>query len=121
MLTVLEVCLNCKNQKTGKGSMADKNLGTSDESPMAIDAECSSESGFKTIDHPEHINRIDIVQQKKMADTVDKMCPMCGKIYSDNLSFEVFQDHVESHFIDDTELDMNEKYFEFIGNTIAPF
>lgn len=101
--------------------MADKNLGTSDETHMAVDAESSTESGFKPIDRPEHINNIDIVQQKKMADNVDKMCPMCGKIYANNLSFEVFQDHVESHFIDDTELDMNEKYFEFIGNTIAPF
>lgn len=100
--------------------MADKNLGTSDEIPLGIDAECSNINVFKPID-PEKINNIDIVQQKRIADAMDKMCPMCGKIYANNLSFEVFQDHVEAHFIDDTELDLNEKYFEFIGNTVAPF
>lgn len=67
-------------------------------------------------------NEIDITQQKKIADCMDKMCPMCGKVYSNALSFELFQDHVESHFIDDTDLDLSvEKNFEFVSNTVGQF
>lgn len=99
--------------------MADKNLGTSDETPT-IDTECGNSSAFKPND-TDQFNTIDILQQKKMADTMDKMCPMCAKIYTSNISFEVFQDHVEAHFIDDADLDVSEKCFEFIGSTIAPF
>ena len=65
---------------------------------------------------------IDISQQKRIADQIDKMCPMCGKVYTNDASFELFQDHVESHFIDDTDLDLSvEKNFEFVSNTVGPF
>lgn len=65
---------------------------------------------------------IDIAQQKRIADCIDKMCPMCGAIYTNDASFEVFQDHVESHFIDDTDLDLSvEKNFEFVSNTVGQF
>lgn len=65
---------------------------------------------------------IDIAQQKRIADCIDKMCPMCGAIYTNDASFEIFQDHVESHFIDDTDLDLSvEKNFEFISNTVGQF
>lgn len=65
---------------------------------------------------------IDISQQKRIADRIDKMCPMCGKVYTTDASFEVFQDHVESHFIDDTDLDLSvEKNFEFLSNTVGQF
>lgn len=71
---------------------------------------------------PEQRTRIDILQEKRMADCVDKMCPMCGEIYSNAATFEVFQEHVESHFIDDTELDMSvEKNFEFVSNAVGNF
>lgn len=71
---------------------------------------------------PEQRMRIDILQEKRMADCLDKMCPMCGKIYSNTATFEVFQEHVESHFIDDTDLDMSvEKNFEFVSNTVGNF
>lgn len=65
---------------------------------------------------------IDIAQQKRIADCIDKMCPMCGALYTNDASFEVFQDHVESHFIDDTDLDLSvEKNFEFVSNTVGQF
>lgn len=71
---------------------------------------------------PEQRMRIDILEEKRMADCLDKMCPMCGKIYSNTATFEVFQEHVESHFIDDSELDMSvEKNFEFVSNTVGNF
>lgn len=65
---------------------------------------------------------IDILQQKRIADQLDKMCPMCGKIYSSSSSFELFQDHVESHFIDDSDLDLSiEKNYELISNSVGNF
>lgn len=65
---------------------------------------------------------IDISQQKRIADRIDKMCPMCGKVYTNDAPFEIFQDHVESHFIDDTDLDFSvEKNFEFVSNTVGQF
>lgn len=122
----------------------DKNLGTSDEMTEMYpehqidgriqyhrqessdnDAEINELVGdnaaFMPI-KPDQLNPLDISQQKKMASCLDKMCPMCGKIYSNTSSFEIFQDHVESHFIDDTELDLSvEKNFEFISNTVGQF
>lgn len=71
---------------------------------------------------PEHVNTIDILEQKRIADSLDKMCPMCGKVYASQTSFEQFQDHVESHFIDDSELDVSiDKNFEFISHTVGNF
>lgn len=65
---------------------------------------------------------MDILQQKRIADSIDKMCPMCGEVYTSVASFELFRDHVESHFIDDSELDMSvEKHYEFVSNTVGNF
>lgn len=136
---VLEVCLKCKNDATKKANMLDKNMGTSDDGNVFYDnntmdraaryrqdssgneAELSElNAAFMPIAPEQH--PIDISQQKRMADCMDKMCPMCGKIYSNSLSFEIFQDHVESHFIDDTELDLSvEKNYEFVSNTVGQF
>lgn len=81
---------------------------------MPIKPDASNNSTAPTV--------IDISQQKRIADCIDKMCPMCGAIYTNDASFEVFQDHVESHFIDDTDLDLSvEKNFEFISNTVGQF
>lgn len=121
--------------------MADKNFGTDEEQEFhreqmdeaaayrrrqscENDAEVTEiigDSAFIPI-KPDQSNAIDIIQQKKIADCIDKMCPMCGKVYSNALSFEIFQDHVESHFIDDTDLDLSvDKNFEFIANTVGQF
>lgn len=139
--SVLEVCLNCKNLSAKKANMADKNFGTDDEfyqehidgaaahrrrQSSENDAEISEIIGdngaaFMPI-KPDQSSAIDISQQKRIADCIDKMCPMCGKVYSNAASFEIFQDHVESHFIDDTDLDLSvEKNFEFVSNTVGQF
>lgn len=71
---------------------------------------------------PEHVNTIDILQQKRIADNLDKTCPMCGKVYASQTTFEHFQDHVESHFIDDSELDASiDKNYEFVSHTVGNF
>ncbi|XP_031633491.1 protein spindle-F [Contarinia nasturtii] len=140
---VLELCLNCKNQSTKKANMADKNFGTDEiapefnkehiDEPLTYRRRQSSENDAEITEiigdnaafipiKPDQSNAIDITQQKKMADCVDKMCPMCGLVYSNVASFEVFQDHVESHFIDDTDLDLSvERNFEFVSNTVGQF
>lgn len=42
---------------------------------------------------------------------------MCGKIYAQNCTFEEFQEHVESHFRDDTELEqLSEATFELVAH-----
>lgn len=131
-----EICQSC--QKRAKGSTTvDKIVGTSDEENDSLDArnfangrqhrpndairDTINGGGFMPI-QPEQRTRIDILQEKRMADCLDKMCPMCGKIYSSTVTFEIFQEHVESHFIDDTELDMSvDKNFEFVSNTVGNF
>lgn len=124
--------------------MADKNLGTDEnmreferehiDGPSTYRRRQSSENDAEITEiigenaaafipiKPDQSDAIDISQQKKIADCIDKMCPMCGKVYTNALSFEIFQDHVESHFIDDTDLDLSvEKNFEFVSNTVGPF
>lgn len=71
---------------------------------------------------PEPTVHIDFLEQKRKADRVDKMCPMCAKVYSSSSTFDDFQDHVESHFIDDSELDVSiDKNFEFISHQVGNF
>lgn len=143
LILVLELCLNCKNHSK-KAITVDKNLGTQDDIDATelfkhqkrtnytdTDSDVDhqqferSDNAFMPIHSVEQTtpsNRIDILQQKRIADSLDKMCPMCGKIYSSSASFEIFQDHVESHFIDDTDLDLSvEKNYEFISNTVGNF
>lgn len=133
MFSVLELCINCKNNISKKVNVADKNLGTSDELNEfyneTTERQCESSETLtemnKAASTPiksDICDSIDILEQKKIAGCIDKMCPMCGKVYSNAISFEIFQDHVESHFIDDTELDLSvEKNFEFVSNTIGQF
>lgn len=136
----MELCLNCKNHST-KAATVDKSVETTDEyndssryqpndqrlnrnrqnSNTDDDELVCDDAAFMPI-RPDQTNRIDILQQKRDADSLDKMCPMCGNIYSSIVSFQMFQDHVESHFIDDTDLDMSfEKKFEFVSNTVGNF
>lgn len=65
---------------------------------------------------------IDLLEQKRIADAVDKMCPMCAKLYSSATSFDTFKEHVESHFVDDTELDNGMEYnFELVSHSVGDF
>lgn len=126
---MLEVCSNCKN--TSKAGKVDKNFGTADENDTARVSQESSSAYDKDDDNayttfmpikPDVSQNVDILEQKRLADNRDKMCPMCGKVYSSQTTFELFQDHVESHFIDDSELDASiDKNFEFISNSVGNF
>lgn len=66
---------------------------------------------------------IDFLDQKRRADLLEKTCPMCAKIYTNGESFDDFQEHVESHFIDESDLlDASlEKNFEMVSHTVGDF
>lgn len=48
---------------------------------------------------------------------------MCSKFYTQDILFEEFQEHVESHFRDDSDLDtLNfEKNYEMVSHTVGNF
>lgn len=53
---------------------------------------------------------------------VDRTCPMCGKRYNKSEDFEIFQRHVEWHFIDDNEMELSiDKNYEMISHTAQNF
>lgn len=123
---MLEVCSSCKNH--ANKAKVDKNLGTTDENDcvklLERDQDKEAANVFATFMpiKPENVNTTDILEQKRIADRMDKMCPMCGKVYSRQTSFELFKDHVESHFIDDSELEASiDNNFEFVSSTVGNF
>uniref|UniRef100_A0A336L256 CSON002715 protein n=1 Tax=Culicoides sonorensis TaxID=179676 RepID=A0A336L256_CULSO len=70
---------------------------------------------------------IDFVETKRKADAInsnDRICPMCGRIYSKDVVFEEFMEHVETHFLDnDDEIEsLNiEEPFGYTSNIIHNF
>lgn len=118
----MELCPACK-KNARKINTADKKLETDDILASRYDDKFAAVGGNTTPAKPEpQTHHIDFLEQKRAADAVDKMCPMCAKIYSSSASFDDFQDHVESHFIDDSELDTSiDKNFEFVSHTLGNF
>ncbi|XP_017072938.2 protein spindle-F [Drosophila eugracilis] len=119
----LKPCPECAQKTTKKPEMADKSLETDD----------SLSSELKNYEHQHNGHngtppRINIIQEKIKADAADAMektCPMCGKLYSSQVSFNAFREHVEMHFIDDaldleTENSM-ERQFEFVSHAVGDF
>jgi hypothetical protein len=48
---------------------------------------------------------------------------MCGKFYTQNILFEEFQEHVESHFRDDGDIEQLslEHNFELVSQSVGNF
>lgn len=48
---------------------------------------------------------------------------MCGKFYTQDILFEEFQEHVESHFRDDSDVEgyNNDLNFEMVSHTVGNF
>jgi len=67
--------------------------------------------------------QIDLTEQKRAADKADKICPMCGKFYTQEILFEEFQEHVESHFRDDSDLEQLsiDHAFELVSHSVGNF
>ncbi|XP_068153655.1 protein spindle-F [Drosophila tropicalis] len=124
----LQPCPECVQKAAHKPETADKSLET-DESlnnelkqydKEHIDA---SHNGHDQTHGPTP-PRLNIIQEKIQADGMEKTCPMCGKLYSSQISFKAFREHVEMHFIDETiELENNsiDRQFEFVSHTVGDF
>lgn len=68
-----------------------------------------------------HIN---IIQEKILADETNHVCPLCGKIYNSEVTFESFCEHVEEHFRDENIQDIDhsiEHNFELISHSVGDF
>lgn len=52
-----------------------------------------------------------------------KICPMCGIVFDAHVAFEVFCEHVEDHFCDDSiDLEYSvERNFEMVSATMGNF
>lgn len=66
---------------------------------------------------------IDLMSQKYALENSERMCPMCGKLFKATTTFSEFQEHVESHFIDDSDTDYNsiDRNFEIVSHTVGDF
>lgn len=60
---------------------------------------------------------------KFQTDAGNKICPMCGATFDSQVTFELFCEHVEEHFCDDSvDLDHNsERNFEMVSATMGDF
>lgn len=136
-----ETCQSCRNRKgDAKPQMVDKTVEVGNDLPAQnLTSEAATEdlplpevpktAATTTIVQPvteteaTTLKYVNILQDKIKADALDKMCPMCGKIYVKNIPFDDFQEHVESHFIgDDTELDLSlDRTYEYISQTVGNF
>lgn len=69
------------------------------------------------------VNNIDFLKQRYSSENSERMCPMCGKLFCETTTFNEFQEHVESHFIDDSDTDYNsiERNFELISHAVGDF
>lgn len=124
-------CPDCAKKAAGKPEMADKSLETEDRPSNELKRyhnEHATSQSHDTFNGHATIpivppSRLNIIQEKLKADAIDKTCPMCGKLYSSQVSFKAFQEHVEMHFIDDT-LDADgsmDRQFEFISHAVGDF
>ncbi|KAL7731150.1 hypothetical protein ACLKA6_014345 [Drosophila palustris] len=127
----LQPCPDCATKAANKPEMADKSLETEDRLSNELKRyhnEHATSQSHDTFNGHATIpivppSRLNIIQEKLKADAIDKTCPMCGKLYSSQVSFKAFQEHVEMHFIDDA-LDADgsmDRQFEFISHAVGDF
>jgi hypothetical protein len=129
-----EVCKSClkKQQQIEAGSpkvaTVDKSSATDPITSADLELELLKELKFdmedvKKLEDLNDQSTIDLTAAKREADHAEKMCPLCGKVYSSNIMFDTFQEHVESHFVDDmpaAELAL-ERNFEVISHSVGNF
>ncbi|KAG5671112.1 hypothetical protein PVAND_001326 [Polypedilum vanderplanki] len=108
-----------KNNK--KPLMIDKSLETERDLvtlDFLVDQDSPNNNNFD-ITKRDHV-LVDLIEKKK-ADLAEKICPMCGKFYKQNILFEEFLEHVESHFSgSDSELSL-EHNFELVSHSVGNF
>ncbi|XP_034662449.1 protein spindle-F [Drosophila subobscura] len=128
----LQPCPECAQKAAKKPEMADKSLETDESLNNELKLYHSEQNDPLNGSHNGHgsapPSRMNIIQEKLKADAADAMektCPMCGKQYSSQVSFNAFREHVEMHFIDDAlEMEIEgsvERQFEFVSHTVGDF
>uniref|UniRef100_A0A2M4AN75 UBZ1-type domain-containing protein n=1 Tax=Anopheles triannulatus TaxID=58253 RepID=A0A2M4AN75_9DIPT len=68
--------------------------------------------------------RLDLALEKGRANTMEKICPMCGKLYGVQAAFDEFQQHVESHFLEDADLGGElslDRTYEYVSQPVGNF
>lgn len=135
-----ETCQSCRNRKgDAKPQMVDKTVEVGNDLPNLMPETATGPEDLPLPEVPKTapvagpqpateteattLKYVNILQEKIKADALDKMCPMCGKIYVKNVPFDDFQEHVEAHFIDaDNELDLSlDRTYEYISQTVGNF
>ncbi|KAJ6638524.1 Protein spindle-F [Pseudolycoriella hygida] len=110
---VLEVCSTCRSHPK-KPTTADKIIETEEIVTHRLDD--------RSIIAKTAVGELDFVEERRVADCIDKICPMCGKVYNNCVKFDDFQEHVESHFIDDSEIETSmERNYEIISHAVGNF
>lgn len=109
-----QVCSKCTN----KPETVEENQQTS-ILPTESKAESTRSTATDTKDH------LDVLRETKAVGDQDRICPLCGQIFSIAVRFEDFVRHVEMHFIDedahsDSDISLENNY-EFVSNTIGNF
>jgi len=106
--------------------MIDKGLETDREVTLdfSLDIELpSSNNNQSNYENAKHENiLIDLIEQKRAADLAEKICPMCGKFYTQEILFEEFQEHVESHFRAESNENLSHDLnFEMVSHSFGNF
>ena len=106
--------------------MIDKNLGT-DKVTLELFTELEAVNqkfNFDNFESNQTNNNMDYDMDEAKMRICEKVCPICGGIYGQNVVFEDFQQHVETHFISDSdgEHEMSlERNFEFVQHSVGNF
>lgn len=98
--------------------MIDKNVETDDLLDLDDD-DSSLASDLDSTANQQIV--IDFSEQIKRAGSVEKVCPMCGNLFDGGVSFEKFQEHVESHFLDNSDAERNPLDFELVSHSLGNF
>ncbi|XP_052860742.1 protein spindle-F-like [Anopheles cruzii] len=102
---------------------ASRTNGVHDQQPKPMETSGGMMDSSATDELPLGSRTLDLLQEKLRANSLDKMCPMCGKLYAAQAPFNDFQHHVESHFLEDGELgDLSlDRTYEYVSQTVGNF
>lgn len=122
----IKVCSNCasKQKPTTKIDDQAKDDPQSNPSKPIPEETTTDKSNFVDIvlNTTSNINFIETKRKADALNNCDRICPMCGRIYSKESVFEEFMEHVETHFIasDDEDVSIDPAY-EMVYNPVGNF
>lgn len=120
---------DCVCGKWEKPEMTDKSL----ETDIHPEDNCSIRESYEAlldgllVDNLDNGNNyaaaMNFANGKFQTDDGSKICPMCGAAFDSQVTFELFCEHVEEHFCDDS-VDLehsSERNFEMVSATMGDF